>query len=117
MPEAIAKMHAEQAQLKTEADAEKRRAMMELAGKFGSQHPGRRGRRHPGRERNAGHRAGHVPQRLARPATAPRRVAAASQEASANVQMVAAAAEELSASISEITQRVGQARPDCRQGG
>src|SRR6478752_7475692 len=31
---AIAKMHAEQAQLKTEADAEKRRAMMELAGKF-----------------------------------------------------------------------------------
>src|SRR5947207_1839387 len=31
---AVAKMHAEQAQLKTEADAEKRRSMMELAGKF-----------------------------------------------------------------------------------
>ena len=58
---AIAKMHAEQAQLKTEADAEKRRAMMELAGKFEASDPGRRRRRHQGRERNAGHRARHVP--------------------------------------------------------
>src|SRR6266702_1309778 len=32
--DAIAKKHTEQAQLKTEADAEKRRLMMELAGKF-----------------------------------------------------------------------------------
>jgi len=105
---AIVKMHADQAELKTQADAEKRRSMMELAGKFEASIQAVVGEV----IRDAGEMQ-QTAQGMSRTASQAsdrsRAVASASQEASANVQTVAAAAEQLSASISEITQRVGQA--------
>jgi methyl-accepting chemotaxis protein len=105
---AVAKMHAEQAELKTQADAEKRRSMMDLAGKFEAsiqavvseviRDAGEMQETAQGMSRTASQASDRS-----------RAVATASQEASANVQAVASAAEQLSASISEITQRVGQA--------
>jgi methyl-accepting chemotaxis protein len=106
--EAITKMHAEQAQLKIEADAEKRKSMMDLASKFEASVQAvvgdviRDANEMQGTAQGMSRTASQASDRS-------KAVAMASQEASANVQTVASAAEELSASISEITQRVGQA--------
>ncbi|MET3842770.1 cache domain-containing protein [Bradyrhizobium sp. OAE829] len=106
--EAVTKMHAEQAQLKTEADAEKRKSMMDLASKFEASVQAVVGdvikdaSEMQGTAQGMSHTASQASDRS-------KAVAMASQEASSNVQTVASAAEELSASISEITQRVGHA--------
>ncbi len=108
MPRRSTKMHAEQAQLKTEADAEKRKSMMDLASKFEASVQAVVGdvikdaSEMQGTAQGMSHTASQASDRS-------KAVAMASQEASSNVQTVASAAEELSASISEITQRVGHA--------
>jgi methyl-accepting chemotaxis protein len=105
---AMLEMHAEQLKLKSSADTEKRGAMLELASKFEASVQAvvsdviREASEMQDVAQGMSHTAS---QASARSNT----VAAASDEASQNVQTVAAAAEQLSASISEISQRVGQA--------
>jgi len=106
--EAITKMHAEQVQVKTEADAEKRKSMMDLANKFEASVQAVVGDVIRDANEMQGTAQG-MSQTASQASDRSKAVAMASQEASANVQTVASAAEELSASISEITQRVGQA--------
>ena len=105
---AMARMHGEQQELKQRADAEKRKTMVELAGRFEAsvqalvgdlfKDAGDMQQAAMGLSESAGNanrRAGEME--------------SACQQASTNVQAVAAAAEELSRSISEISRRVGQA--------
>ena len=109
-------MHAEQVQVKTEADAEKRKSMIDLANKFEASVQAVVGDVIRDANEMQGTAQG-MSQTASQASDRSKAVAMASQEASANVQTVASAAEELSASISEITQRVGAGGPDCRQGG
>jgi methyl-accepting chemotaxis protein len=103
---AIARMH--DTELKQRADAEKRKAMMELAGKFEASVQAVVGDlfRDAHEMQESAHalsqRAGDANRR----ATG---IAGSCEQASTNVQSVAAAAEELSRSIAEISQRVAQA--------
>nr|MBA2400176.1 cache domain-containing protein [Bradyrhizobium sp.] len=106
--EAITKMHAEQVQVKSEADAEKRKSMMDLANRFEASVQAVVGDVIKDAQQMQGTAQG-MSQTASQASDRSKAVAMASQEASANVQTVASAAEELSASISEITQRVGQA--------
>jgi methyl-accepting chemotaxis protein len=105
---AIAKMHAEQAEMKQQADAEKRRTMMEFAGKFEASVQAVVGEviTDAGDMRDA---AQGMSRTAGDACDRSKVVADACQEASSNVQTVASAAEELSASIAEIGQRVEQA--------
>ena len=105
---AMAKMHAEQAEMKQQADVEKRRAMMELAGRFEASVQAVVGEviADAGSMREA---AQSMSQSAGSASDRSKVVADACQEASENVQTVASAAEELSASIAEIGQRVTQA--------
>ena len=105
---AIAKMHAGQAEMKQQADAEKRRTMMEFAGKFEAsvQAVVREVIADAGDMREA---AQTMSQTAGSASDRSKVVANACQEASENVQTVASAAEELSTSIAEIGQRVTQA--------
>jgi len=105
---AMAKLHAEQAAVKQQADADKQRAMMELANKFEASIQAVVGDVMADASEMC--QATQKMSRTANDANERSRVVAdASQHASDNVQTVAAAAEELSASISEISQRVSQA--------
>jgi methyl-accepting chemotaxis protein len=90
---AMTKMHAEQAELKQHADAEKRRTMIEVISDA----------------REMREAAGSMSETAGAASDRSKVVAEACQEASSNVQTVASAAEELSASIAEIGQRVEQA--------
>src|SRR5690349_12916954 len=105
---AIAKMHAEQAEMKRQADAEKRRTMVEFAGKFEATVQSVVGEviTDAGDMRDA---AQGMSRTAGDACDRSKVVADACQEASSNVQTVASAAEELSASIAEIGQRVEQA--------
>jgi len=105
---AMAKMHAEQAEMKQQADAEKRRTMMEFAGKFEASVQAVVGEviTDAGDMREA---ARSMSKSAGDASDRSKVVADACQEASENVQTVASAAEELSASITEIGQRVTQA--------
>jgi methyl-accepting chemotaxis protein len=105
---AIAKMHAEQAEMKQQADAEKRRTMVEFAGKFEATVQSVVGEviTDAGDMRDA---AKGMSRTAGDACDRSKVVADACQEASSNVQTVASAAEELSASIAEIGQRVEQA--------
>jgi methyl-accepting chemotaxis protein len=105
---AVAKMHAEQVEMKQQADAEKRRTMMEFAGKFEAsvQAVVREVIADAGAMREASQ---SMSQTAGSASDRSKAVANACQEASENVQTVASAAEELSASIAEIGQRVTQA--------
>jgi methyl-accepting chemotaxis protein len=105
---AMAKMHAEQAEMKQQADAEKRRTMMDFAGKFEAsvQAVVREVIADAGDMREA---AQTMSQTAGSASDRSKVVANACQEASENVQTVASAAEELSTSIAEIGQRVTQA--------
>jgi methyl-accepting chemotaxis protein len=105
---AIAKMHAGQAEMKQQADAEKRRTMMDFAGKFEAsvQAVVREVIADAGDMREA---AQTMSQTAGSASDRSKVVANACQEASENVQTVASAAEELSTSIAEIGQRVTQA--------
>ncbi|HKU05402.1 MAG TPA: cache domain-containing protein [Bradyrhizobium sp.] len=105
---AMAKMHSEQAEMKQHADAEKRRTMMEFAGKFEASVQAVVGEviTDAGDMRDA---AKSMHQTAGTASDRSKVVANACQEASENVQTVASAAEELSASIAEIGQRVAQA--------
>jgi len=105
---AMAKMHAEQAELKQQADAEKRRTMIELAGKFEASVQAVVGEV-IGDAREMREAAQSMSETAGSASDRSKVVADACQEASSNVQTVAAAAEELSASIAEIGQRVEQA--------
>jgi methyl-accepting chemotaxis protein len=104
----IARMHGEQAVLKQNADSERRKAMMELAGKFEASVQAVVGdlfsdaREMQESAQILSKTAGEANQR----ATA---MAGACEQASTNVKAVAAATEELSCSIAEINTRVGQA--------
>jgi methyl-accepting chemotaxis protein len=105
---AIAKMHAEQAALKQQADTEKRRAIIDLANSFEAsvqavvcevlQDA-----------QDMHHAAESMTRTVAEAKDQSIAVLDASQQASANVQTVASAADELSASIKDIGQRVTQA--------
>jgi methyl-accepting chemotaxis protein len=105
---AIARMHREQADIKQQADAEKRKTMIDLAGKFEASVQAMVGDLFDDASemqqaaKGLSQSAGHANQRASQ-------MADACQQASTNVQAVAAAAEELSRSISEISQRVTQA--------
>jgi methyl-accepting chemotaxis protein len=105
---AMAKMHAEQAEMKHQADAEKRRTMMEFAGKFEASVQAVVGEviTDAGDMREA---AQSMSETAGTASGRSKVVADACQEASENVQTVASAAEELSTSIAEIGQRVAQA--------
>jgi methyl-accepting chemotaxis protein len=105
---AVAKLHAEQAEIKQHADAEKRRTMVEFAGKFEAsvQAVVREVIADAGDMREAAQSMSHT---ASSASDRSKVVADACQEASENVQTVASAAEELSASIAEIGQRVTQA--------
>jgi len=105
---AIERMHDEQANMKQQADAEKRKSAIELAGRFEASVQamvgdllGDAGEMQQA-ARGLSDSAGHANERAGQ-------MADACQQASTNVQAVAAAAEELSRSISEISQRVTQA--------
>ncbi|MGE0288056.1 MAG: methyl-accepting chemotaxis protein [Bradyrhizobium sp.] len=105
---AMAKMHAEQAEMKLQADEEKRRTMMEFAGKFEASVQAVVGEviADAGEMRGA---AKGMSETAGAASDRSKVVANACQQASENVQTVASAAEELSASIAEIGQRVTQA--------
>jgi methyl-accepting chemotaxis protein len=105
---AMAKMHAEQTEMKQQADSEKRRTMMEFAGRFEASVQAVVGEviADAGDMREA---AQSMSQTAGSASDRSRVVANACQEASENVQTVASAAEELSASIAEIGERVTQA--------
>jgi methyl-accepting chemotaxis protein len=105
---AIAKMHAEQSELKQHADAEKRRAMFELASKFEASIEAvvsdviGDARQMQDAAQSMSQTAGEASRRS-------KIVEDACQQASANVQTVASSAEQLSSAITEISQRVAQA--------
>ena len=105
---AMTKMHAEQAELKQQADAEKRRTMIELAGRFEASVQAVVGEVISD-AREMREAAGSMSETAGAASDRSKVVAEACQEASSNVQTVASAAEELSASIAEIGQRVEQA--------
>ena len=105
---AMTKMHAEQAELKQHADAEKRRTMIELAGRFEASVQAVVGEVISD-AREMREAAGSMSETAGAASDRSKVVAEACQEASSNVQTVASAAEELSASIAEIGQRVEQA--------
>jgi methyl-accepting chemotaxis protein len=102
----IARMHG--AELKQQADVEKRRAMVELAGKFEASVQAvvcdlfKDAHEMQESAHVLSERAGDANQRASG-------IADACEQASTNVQSVAAAAEELSRSIADISQRVAQA--------
>ena len=104
----IARMNGEQAEMKQQADAEKRKAMMELAAKFEASVQGLVGdlfndaREMQHSVEALSETAGDANQRASG-------MADACEQASTNVQAVAAAADQLSRSIAEISQRVAQA--------
>jgi methyl-accepting chemotaxis protein len=105
---AVRQMHAEQEELKQRADAEKRKTMADLAGKFEASVQAVV--RDVFDEARAMQQAAKGMSETADKATERASlVADASQQASANVQAVASAAGELSTSITEISQRVAQA--------
>jgi methyl-accepting chemotaxis protein len=105
---AVRKMHSEQQELKRSADEDKRRTMVELAGKFEASvesvvrevfaEASEMQKAAQSMSASADHANGRA-----------NSVAEACREASENVQMVASAAGQLSASISEISHRVTQA--------
>jgi methyl-accepting chemotaxis protein len=105
---AIARMHGEQAELKQQADAEKRQAMMKLAGKFEASVQAVASdlltdvREMRESAQALSKAAGDANQRAGG-------MSDACERASTNVQSVAAAADQLSYSIGEINQRVAQA--------
>jgi methyl-accepting chemotaxis protein len=105
---AVVRMHAEQAELKQKADAEKRQAMIDLAGKFEASIQAVVGEvvGESGRMQEAAQSMSRTAGEASRRAQV---VEDAGRQASGNVQAVASAAEELSASIAEISQRVTQA--------
>jgi methyl-accepting chemotaxis protein len=105
---AVHQMHAEQQELKQKADAEKRKVMVDLAGKFeASVQAVVRDVFNDAREMQ---QAAQGMSETANKATERASVVAdACQQASSNVQTVASAAGELSSSIAEISQRVAQA--------
>jgi methyl-accepting chemotaxis protein len=105
---AMIKMHAEQAELKQHVDAEKRRTMIELAGRFEASVQAVVGEVISD-AREMREAAGSMSETAGAASDRSKVVAEACQEASSNVQTVASAAEELSASIAEIGQRVEQA--------
>jgi methyl-accepting chemotaxis protein len=105
---AMTKMHAEQAELKQHADAEKRRTMIELAGRFEASVQAVVGEVISD-AREMREAAGSMSETAGAASDRSKVVAEACQEASSNVQTVASAAEELSASIAGIGQRVEQA--------
>jgi methyl-accepting chemotaxis protein len=105
---AMTKMHTEQAELKQQADAEKRKTMIELAGKFEASVQAVVSEV-IGDARNMREAAKSMSESAGSASDRSKVVADACQEASSNVQTVASAAEELSTSISEIGQRVAQA--------
>src|SRR5256886_7061205 len=112
---AMTKMHAEQAEHKQQADAEKRKTMIELAGKFEASVQAVV-REVIGDAREMREAAQSMSETAGSASARSKVVADACQEASSNVQTVASAAEELSTSISEIGQRVAQAAPSADQG-
>jgi methyl-accepting chemotaxis protein len=105
---AVVRMHAEQAELKHKADAEKRQAMIDLAGKFEASIQAVVGEviGESGQMQEAAQSMSRTAGEASRRAQV---VEDAGRQASGNVQAVASAAEELSASIAEISQRVTQA--------
>jgi methyl-accepting chemotaxis protein len=105
---AVVRMHAEQAELKQKADAEKRQAMIDLAGKFEASIQAVVGEviGESGRMQEAAQSMSRTAGEASRRAQV---VEDAGRQASGNVQAVASAAEELSTSIAEIGQRVTQA--------
>ncbi|MBR0830522.1 cache domain-containing protein [Bradyrhizobium manausense] len=105
---AVRQMHAEQEEMKRQADAEKRRVMVDLAGKFeASVQAVVRDVFVEAREMQ---QAAQGMSETANKATERASfVATACQQASGDVQTVASAAGQLSSSISEISQRVAQA--------
>jgi methyl-accepting chemotaxis protein len=105
---AVVRMHAEQAELKHKADAEKRQAMIDLAGKFEASIQAVVGEviGESGQMQEAAQCMSRTAGEASRRAQV---VEDAGRQASGNVQAVASAAEELSASIAEIGQRVTQA--------
>jgi len=105
---AVHQMHAEQQELKQKADAEKRKVMVDLAGRFeASVQAVVRDVFNEAREMQ---QAAQGMSETANKATERASVVAdACQQASSNVQTVASAAGELSSSIAEISQRVAQA--------
>jgi methyl-accepting chemotaxis protein len=105
---AVVRMHAEQAELKHKADAEKRQAMIDLAGKFEASIQAVVGEviGESGQMQEAAQSMSRTAGEASRRAQV---VEDAGRQASGNVQAVASAAEELSASIAEIGQRVTQA--------
>jgi methyl-accepting chemotaxis protein len=105
---AVVRMHAEQAELKHKADAEKRQAMIDLAGKFEASIQAVVGEviGESGQMQEAAQCMSRTAGEASRRAQV---VEDAGRQASGNVQAVASAAEELSASIAEISQRVTQA--------
>jgi methyl-accepting chemotaxis protein len=105
---AMTKMHTEQAELKQQADAEKRKTMIELAGKFEASVQAVVSEV-IGDARDMREAAQSMSETAGSASDRSKVVADACQEASSNVQTVASAAEELSTSISEIGQRVAQA--------
>ncbi len=105
---AVAKMHAEQQELKQSADAEKRKAMADLAGKFeASVQAVVRDVFEEAREMQQA--AQGMSQTADKASERANVVATACEQASGNVQAVASAAGQLSSSITEISQRVAQA--------
>jgi methyl-accepting chemotaxis protein len=105
---AVVRMHAEQAELKHKADAEKRQAMIDLAGKFEASIQAVVGEviGESGQMQEAAQSMSRTAGEASRRAQV---VEDAGRQASGNVHSVASAAEELSASIAEISQRVTQA--------
>ena len=107
----VAQKAAEQAEIKRIADeaasAERKRTMVALADGFEQAVGGIIGMVVVLRDRAAGHRPDDDGDRDRRPRTSPSTVAAAAEEAAANVNTVAAAAEELGASVQEIGRQVG----------
>jgi methyl-accepting chemotaxis protein len=105
---AVRQMHAEQEELKRQADAEKRKSMFDLAGKFEASVQAM-----VGDVFNEARAMQHAAQGMSETANkATERasfVADGSRQTSTNVQSVASAADQLSTSITEISQRVAQA--------
>ncbi|GLR87971.1 methyl-accepting chemotaxis protein [Bradyrhizobium iriomotense] len=105
---AVHQMHAEQQELKQKADAEKRKVMVDLAGKFEAsvQAVVRDVFSEAQQMQQAAQGMSETADKASARASI---VAGACQQASSNVQTVASAAGELSSSITEISQRVAQA--------
>ncbi|MCP3463416.1 methyl-accepting chemotaxis protein [Bradyrhizobium sp. CCGUVB23] len=104
----VHQMHAEQQELKQKSDADKRKVMVDLAGKFEDsvQAVVRDVFNEAQRMQQAAQGMSETADKASGRASI---VADACQQASSNVQTVASAAAELSSSITEISQRVAQA--------